>query len=576
MKYIIIGAVAGGASTAARLRRLDEHATIVIFEKGEYISYANCGLPYYIGHVIKDRNKLFVQTAASFIERFNIDVRISTEVTKVDPIKKTVTAVIQATGEAYTESYDKLILSPGAEPLRPPLPGINSEGIFTLRNVNDTDYIKSYIKHNQVTRAVIIGAGFIGLEMAENFTDLGIDVTMIEMGDQVLAPVDFPIAAIVQQHVRSKGVNLILNTAATGFERSGNQVNVSLKNGDILNTDMVLLSIGVRPDTRLAVQAGLKIGTGKGIWVNEYLQTSDPDIYAVGDAIEFGNPITGQSMVTYLAGPANKQGRTCANNIVLGNVQQYKGSINTAIVKIFDMTVGTAGTASKHLKAAGIDHIVSTTHNGSHAAYYPDAQQMTIQIAFSPIDGRLLSAQVAGYDGVDKRLDILSSFIKQNKTIYELVEFEHGYAPPYSSAKDPVNMAGFVAENILLERLKVFYWNEFENIQAEDMLLDVRNKDEYSSGKIADAINIPLDELRSRLDEIPKNKTIYIYCAGGLRGYLAQRILVQNGFDVFNLSGGYNLWQICVTESGLSKNKIEATALSSKEIEGEVLVAGVL
>ncbi|MEO6732569.1 MAG: FAD-dependent oxidoreductase [Ferruginibacter sp.] len=576
MKYIIIGAVAGGASTAARLRRLDEHATIILFEKGEYISYANCGLPYYIGDVIKDRNKLFVQTSASFKERFNIDVRISTEVTKIDSVKKTVAAVMQATGEAYEESYDKLILSPGAEPLRPPLPGINSEGIFTLRNVNDTDYIKSYIKHNHVTRAVVIGAGFIGLEMAENFTDLGIDVTMIEMGSQILAPADFPIAAIVQQHVRSKGVNLILNSAATGFTRNGNQLNVSLKDGDIVNTDMVLLSIGVRPDTRLAIQAGLKIGAGKGIWVNEYLQTSDSDIYAVGDAIEFENPITGQSMVTYLAGPANKQGRICANNIVSGNVQQYKGSINTAIVKVFDMTVGTAGTPSKHLKAAHIDHIVSTTHNGSHAAYYPDAKQMTIQIAFSPIDGRLLSAQLAGYDGVDKRLDILSSFIKENKTIYELVEFEHGYAPPYSSAKDPVNMAGFVAENILLERLKVFYWNEFEKIKPEDVLLDVRNKDEYDSGKIAEAINIPLDELRSRLDEISKSNTIYIYCTGGLRGYLAQRILVQNGFHVFNLSGGYYLWKICVTESGTSKNKIEAHTLSSKEIKEEALEAGVL
>ena len=549
MKYLIVGAVAGGASTAARLRRMDEHATIIIFEKGEYISYANCGLPYYIGDVIKDRNKLFVQTASSFNARFNIDVRTTTEVTAIDPVKKTVTAVKQATGEVYIETYDKLILSPGAEPLRPPLPGINSEGIFTLRNVNDTDYIKSYIQHNQVKKVLVIGAGFIGLEMAENFHDLGLDVTVIEMGNQILAPVDFPIAAIVQQHIRSKGINLRLSTAVTGFTKNGQQIDVALNNGETITAEMVLLSIGVRPDTRLAVQAGLKTGTARGIWVNEYLQTSDPDIYAVGDAIEFENPITGQSMISYLAGPANKQGRICANNIVLGNVQKYHGSINTAIVKVFDMTVGTTGTASKQLKAADINHIVSTTHSGSHAGYYPGAKQMSVQIAFSPKDGRLLSAQIAGYDGVDKRLDILSSYIKQQKTIYDLIEFEHAYAPPYSSAKDPVNMAGFVSENILLDRLRVFYWNETKNLKQGDILIDVRTADEFSNGRIPGAINIPVDEIRNRLDEIPIDQNIYIYCEAGLRGYLAQRILRQRGFNnVFNLSGGYYLWKTCAEE----------------------------
>ena len=555
MKYIIVGAVAGGASTAARLRRLDEHAEIIIFEKGEYISYANCGLPYYIGDVIKDRNKLFVQTAASFNQRFNIDVRIMTEVTAIDPLKKTVTALKQATGEVYEETYDKLILSPGAEPLRPPLPGINLEGIFTLRNVNDTDYIKNYIQQKQVKKVLVIGAGFIGLEMAENFHDLGLGVTLIEMGNQILAPIDFPVAAMVQQHIRSKGVNLRLSTAVTGFTKNGESLEVSLNNGETLIADMVLLSIGVRPDTRLAVAAGLKIGNARGIWVNDYLQTSDPDIYAVGDAIEFENPITGQSLITYLAGPANKQGRICANNVVLGNVHKYKGAINTAIVKVFDMTVATAGTATKHLKAANINHIVSTTHSGSHAAYYPDAKQMTIQIAFSPDDGRLLSAQVAGYDGVDKRIDILSSFITQHQTIDELISFEHAYAPPYSSAKDPVNMAGFVAENILLKRLRIFYWNELTNIKSTDILLDVRRKDEFDAGKIEQAINVPVDELRSRLDEIPKDKNIFIYCEAGLRGYLAQRILVQSGFkNVSNLSGGYQLWRACTAETGQPVN----------------------
>lgn len=561
MKYIIVGAVAGGASTAARLRRLDEHAEIVIFEKGEYISYANCGLPYYIGDVIKDRNKLFVQTASAFNKRFNIDVRITTEVIAINPSAKTITARKQSTGEVYEESYDKLVLSPGAEPVRPPLPGINSEGIFTLRNVNDTDYIKAYVQQKKISKAVVIGAGFIGLEMAENFHELGLDVTIIEMINQVMAPVDYPVAAFVQQHIRLKKVNLRLNTAVTGFTKNDDQIEVALNNGEVLIADVVILSIGVRPDTRLATMAGLQLGPAKGIQVNELLQTSDPDIYAVGDAIEFENPITHQSMITYLAGPANKQGRICADNVALGNVRSYKGSINTAIVKVFDMTVGATGTASKHLKAAGIDHIVSTTHNGSHAGYYPGAKQMTIQLAFAPKDGKLLSAQIAGYDGVDKRLDVFASYIKQGKTIFELIEFEHAYAPPYSSAKDPVNMAGFVAENILLDRLRVFYWNELEQLQPDDLLIDVRRKDEFEAGNIEGAINIPVDELRSRLNEIPQNKKLYIYCEAGLRGYLAQRILRQNGYEaVANLSGGYYLWNACTTEKRLL-TKVEAILL---------------
>ncbi len=549
MKYIIVGAVAGGASTAARLRRLDEHAEIIIFEKGAYISYANCGLPYYIGNVITDRNKLFVQTASAFNQRFNIDVRVQTEVLEVNAEAKTIKARNQKTGEEYTETYDKLVLSPGAEPIRPPLPGISNEGIFTLRNVNDTDYIKSYVSQKSVKKAVVIGGGFIGLEMAENLHDLGLEVSIIEMGNQILAPVDFPIAAIVQQHIRSKGVDLRLSTAVTGFDKVGDKLMVNLKSGDPIEADVVILSIGVKPDTQLAVGAGLKIGDARGIWVNEFLQTSNPDIYAVGDAIEFTNPITGQALITYLAGPANKQGRICANNIVLGNVQAYHGAINTAIVKVFDMTVATAGTAAKHLTTANIEHIVSTTHNGSHAGYYPGSKQMSIQIAFSPKTGQLYSAQIAGYDGVDKRIDILSSIIKRKSTIYELIEFEHAYAPPYSSAKDPVNMAGFVAENILLERLRIFYWNDLSKITDQDLLIDVRRDDEFKNGKIANAVNIPVDELRARLGEIPKDKKLFIYCEAGLRGYLAQRILLQNGYNqVQNLSGGYQLWNAASKE----------------------------
>lgn len=561
MKYVIIGAVAGGASTAARLRRNDEHAEIVIFEKGEYISYANCGLPYYIGDVITNRNALFVQTATSFNKRFNIDVRTLTEITEINRSSKTVTARNQTTGEVYTESYDKLVLSPGAEPVRPPLPGISGKGIFTLRNVADTDFIKAYVQKEETKKAVVIGAGFIGLEMAENLHFLGLDVTVIEMADQVLTPVDFPIAAILQQHIRSKGVHLQLNTSVTGFEQTETGLKVLLNNGNVLESDIVILSIGVKPDTRLAANAGLTIGTAKGIYVNEYLQTSDNDIYAVGDAIEYPNPLTNKPMITYLAGPANKQGRICADNMVFGHHHSYKGSINTAIVKVFDMTVGTAGVASKNLKLDNISHQISTITGGSHAGYYPGSKQMTIQLAFDPEDGRILSAQIAGFDGVDKRLDIISSIIKHNGTIDDLAEFEHAYAPPFSSAKDPVNMAAFAAENIIRKRSVVFYWNEFDKITSDDILIDVRTVKEYQAGKIADAINIPLDELRSGLPEIPKGKNVYIYCLGGLRGYLAQRILMQNGnTDTFNLSGGYQLWNTCIQEMTLSiqkQNKIE-------------------
>lgn len=549
MKYIIVGAVAGGASAAARLRRLDERAEIIIFEKGEYISYANCGLPYYIGDVITDRNKLFVQTASSFTRRFNIDVRLRSEVLEIHPSNKKIEVINHLTGEHYFESYDKMILSPGADPVRPVLPGIDSEGIFTLRNVNDTDRIKSFFREREVKDVLIAGAGFIGLEMAENFKSLGLRVTVVEMGDQIFAPVDFPIAALAQQHIRSMGVQLLLKTAVTGFSRKENKIHSTLNNGEVLQTDMVLISIGVRPDTRLAVQAGLKIGPARGIWVNQYLQTSDPDIYAVGDAIEFANPVTGQSMITFLAGPANKQGRICANNVALGNTTVYHGSINTAIVKVFDMTVATTGIASKHLNALHIDHIVSTNRSGSHASYYPGSEQMTIQISFSPNTGELLGAQIAGFAGVDKRIDVISTLMKVKGTIYDLAEFEQAYAPSYSSAKDPVNMAGFVAENILLKRLKIFYWDEIKNIAPEDLLIDVRNKEEYESGHICHAFNIPLDEIRNRLNEFPANKNIYIYCEAGLRGYLAQRILLQNGIDrVRNLSGGYYLWKTCESE----------------------------
>ncbi|MFY8020889.1 MAG: FAD-dependent oxidoreductase, partial [Bacteroidia bacterium] len=527
---------------------------IVIFEKGEYISYANCGLPYYIGNVIKNRNSLFVQTAASFNKRFNIDVRTLTEVVSIHAEEKYIIAKNQVDGKEYKESFDKLVLSPGAEPIRPALPGILNEGIFTLRNVADTDYIKSYVQEKTTRRAVVIGAGFIGLEMAENLHELGIEVSIIEMGNQILAPLDFEMAAITQQHIRSKGVQLHLNSMVTGFEKSDAGLLVLLKDQEAIPADLVIMSIGVKPDTRLAQMAGLKIGPAKGIWVNEYLQTSDPDIYAVGDAIEFENPISNQSMNTYLAGPANKQGRLVANNIVQGNTHSYKGAINTAIVKVFDLTVASAGMASKNLNRVGIQHVVSTTHNGSHAGYYPGAKQMSIQLSFDANNGRLYGAQIVGYDGVDKRIDVLSSVIQRAGNIEELVEFEHAYAPPFSSAKDPVNMAGFVAENIILKKHEIFHWNEIEQLPEDAVLIDVRTILEYENGHIPGAIHIPVDDLRSRIHEINPTQQIYLYCQGGLRGYLAQQILKQNGIhSSLNLSGGYQVWNTCMLEKKVYK-----------------------
>lgn len=552
MKYIIIGAVAGGASTAARLRRMDEHAEIILFEKGEYVSYANCGLPYYIGDVITEREKLFVQTASGFRNRFAIDVRVQSEVIALDPTNKNVSVKNLITGEEYIETYDKLVLSPGAEPVRPPLPGIQEQGIFTLRNVGDTDRIKNYVQRFPKGKAVIIGAGFIGLEMAENLHHLGMDVSIVEMGDQVMAPLDYSMAALVQQHIRSKGVHLYLETAVTGFERTKSGLTVMVKDREPLPADVVILSIGVRSDTRLAKAAGLEIGKAGGIFVNEFLQTSNPDIYAVGDVIEFNCPITHKPSNTFLAGPANKQGRICANNIVFGNSRTYKGAINTAIAKVFDMTVATAGVPVKKLKANGMEPLVSTTFNGSHAEYYPGAEKMTIQLAYEQETGKLWSAQVVGYEGVDKRVDLLATVIKNGGTIYDLTELEHAYAPPYSSAKDPVNMAGFAAENVLQKRVQPFYWPEIQELTKEDYLLDVRTVEEFGKGSIPGAVNIPLDEMRQRLNEIPTDKTVYLFCQVGMRGYLASRILMQHGFeDVRSLSGGYRLWDACTTEKDL-------------------------
>ncbi len=561
MKYVIVGGVAGGATAAARIRRNTEDAEIILFEKGEYISYANCGLPYYIGGVIAEREKLFVQTPQAFGKRFNIDVRTQSEVVAVHPTKKTVD-IRTSDGKTYTEHYDKLLLSPGASPVRPPLPGIDNEGIFTLRNVNDTDAIKGYLQQHKVKRAVIIGAGFIGLEMAENLQEAGAEVAVVEMANQVMAPIDFSMASLVHEHLLQKGVRLYLEKAVDAFERTANGLEVIFKSGERLSADMVLLSIGVRPNTSLATEAGLEIGEMRGIKVNDYLQTSDEHIYAVGDAIEFRHPLTDKPWLNYLAGPANRQARIVADNMVFGNEVTYEGAIGTSIAKVFDMTVAASGLPAKRLKQAGIDYLSATIHSGSHAGYYPDALQMSIKITFSPTDGKLLGAQIVGYNGVDKRIDEFSQVIKHNGTVYDLMALEQAYAPPFSSAKDPVAVAGYVAGNILNGKMHPLYWRELQVADLSKItLVDVRTPDEFALGSLKGAVNIPLDDMRERMQEIPQDKPVYLYCGVGLRGYLASNILLMNGYkEVKNLIGGLKLYKAATAP--LPEPKIFTATLS--------------
>ncbi len=563
MKHLIIGGVAGGATVAARLRRMDENAEIILFERGKYISYANCGLPYYIGNTINDRNKLFVQTVEGFTNRFKIDIRTEQEVTRIFPDLKQIEIIRLSSGDTYLENYDKLILSPGADPLRPRIKGIDNNKIFTLRNVPDTDTIKNYVNHEKPQTAVIVGGGFIGLEMAENLHELGIAVTIVEMANQVMAPLDYSMAAIVHQHLIEKKVGLMLEDGVERFEEKDGSVIVHLKSGEMILTDMVLLSIGVRPETKLAKEAGLKLGELGGIWVNEFMQTSNDDIYALGDAVEVRHLITERNALIPLAGPANKQGRIVANNIVFGNKEKYKGTMGTSIAKVFDITVATAGANAKLLQKAGIDYRSSYTHGASHAGYYPEAVPLSIKVLFSPKDGRLLGAQIVGFSGVDKRIEMLAQVIQHKGTVYDLAELEHAYAPPYSAAKDPVNIAGFVAENILTEKVKVIYWREIESLPTNSLRIDVRTRDEYKLGTIPGFINIPLDELRAHLKDLPKDRPIIVTCAVGLRGYLAYRILTQHGFtNVKNLSGGYKTWSVATAKV---KNAPSYPTCSTKE-----------
>lgn len=544
MKHIIIGGVAGGATAAARIRRADENAEIVLVEKGKYISYANCGLPYYIGGVIKSRDKLFVQTPEAFSRRFNVDVRTRHEALSIDTERHEV-SIRRADGTTYTETYDRLLLSPGAEPVRPPLEGIDTEGIFTLRNVDDTDRIHSYLGTHRVRHAVVVGGGFIGLEMAENLHHAGAGVSIVEMADQVMAPVDFSIASHVHRHLMDKGVGLWLGRGVERFTSDNGSIKVWLNTGETLSADLVLLSIGVRPSVKLAREAGIELGA-RGIKVNRWLQTSSPDVYAVGDAIEYEHPIAGGPWLNYLAGPANRQARIAADNMVYGNREEYEGSIGTSVAKVFDITVGATGLAAKHLKRMGVPYLTSVTTSSSHAGYYPGAFNLTLKLTFAPDTGRIYGAQCVGVDGVDKRIDEIAMLIKRGGTVRDLVRTEQAYAPPFSSAKDPVAIAGYVACNTLDGVMPVVTWRELAAAdRSEVCLVDVRTPEEYSLGTIDGAVNIPLDDLRGRLGEIDRESDVIVFCAVGLRGYLAQRILLGRGYRrVRNLAGGYKTYSL--------------------------------
>lgn len=550
LKVVIVGGVAGGASAAARLRRLNEEAEIVLFERGEYISFANCGLPYYIGEVIKEKRKLVVQTPERMRQDFNIDVRVNSEVKKIYPDKKSVQVYNSVSKETYTESYDKLILSPGAKPVRPNLPGIDSPRIFTLRNIPDTYRVKDFIDKIKPKRAIVVGAGFIGLEVAENLHMKGIQVAVVELADHVIGPLDYEMAAIIHNHIRSKNVELYLNEAVKSFIDKDSCILAELSSGKTLEADMVIMGVGVRPETELASEAGLKLGVTGGILVDEHMRTSNPDIYAVGDAVEVVDFVSGNPSLIPLAGPANKQGRIAANNIC-GREEKYTGTQGTSIVKVFDMTVAVTGNNERMLKKLGVDYEKSYTHTGSHAGYYPGAIPVSIKLLFEKKNGKILGAQIVGVIGVDKRIDVLATAIRAGMTVFDLEELELAYAPPFSSAKDPVNIAGYVAANILKNDVSVFHWEDIDSLDSDkSILIDVCTDAEYKLGTIKGAVNIPLGDLRNRLDEIPQNKDIYVFCQTGLRSYIACRILMQKGCkNVKNLSGAYETYKPVVEDA---------------------------
>jgi len=544
MKTIIIGGVAGGATAAARLRRLDEKAEIIILERGEYVSFANCGLPYYIGGVITDREDLTLQTPESFKARFNIDVRVLNEAVKISPDTKTVTVKNLRTGETYQETYDNLILSMGAEPIRPNIDGADGSNVFTLRNIPDTLKIKNYINTAKPRSAVVIGGGYIGVEMAENLAQAGLRVAIVELADHLIAPLDFDMAADVHRYIKSKGIYLHLNNGVKSIH--GNTV--ILQNGEI-TAEMIIMSVGVRPETAIAKDCGIELNPRGSIVVNNKMQTNIPNIYAVGDAVEVEDFITKKPAFIPLAGPANKQGRIAADNIV-GYESVYTGTQGSAVLKLFDMTVATTGLNEKSATAAGIDYDKTYTYSASHATYYPGAAQMSIKALWDKKTLKIIGAQIVGFDGVDKRMDVLATAIRFGAKITDLTTLELCYAPPFGSAKDPVNMLGFVAENIVSGKLKQFFWHDVENLARDGsvFLLDTRTPFEVMQGKIDGFVNIPLDELRERLDEIPKDRPVYVHCHSGLRSYLACRILTGNGYDCYNLAGGWRLYESVINE----------------------------
>ncbi|MGL5721019.1 MAG: FAD-dependent oxidoreductase [Brevinema sp.] len=542
-KIIIVGGVAGGASAAARLRRMDEHAHIIMLEKGEYISFANCGLPYYVGGEITQKSALTLQTPQSFHARFNIDVRTQSEAIEINREAKTVLIHDQKTGNTYPESYDKLILSMGAEPIIPPIEGATADRVFTLRNIADTYRIKDYIDSNHPKTALVVGGGYIGVEMVENLHQAGLAVTLVEMQNQLIAPLDFDMACEVHQYIKGKGVVLHLEKSVCAIHQTESNLTVVLNTNEEILVDMVIMAVGVSPESKIAQKAGLEINTRRAIKVTPEMLTNDPDIYAVGDATETLDFITGHQSFIPLAGPANKQGRIAANNIS-GEKTTYTGTQGSAIVKIFDMTIATTGINEKTAKTVGLDYEKSFTYSASHAGYYPGASNMSIKVLFEPQSGKILGAQIVGYEGVDKRCDVIATAIRFGGTAEDLTQLELCYAPPYSSAKDPVNMAGFTIENLRAGLVKNFHWHDVALLEGNPhaILLDTRTKTEYEKNHIEGFRNIPLDNLRSRLSELDKNKKIYVTCQVGLRGYIACRILSQHGFDCFNLSGGYHLY----------------------------------
>ncbi len=544
MKVVIVGGVAGGASAAARLRRLDEQAQITIYERSGYISYANCGLPYYIGGTIQKQAELTLQTPASFKKRFNIEVKVGHEVQAIDRAKKQVAVCYLASGQVFQAGYDKLILAPGAQPVRPPLPGVDSSRLYTLRTVEDTLRIREIAASGQVKSAVVIGGGFIGVEMAENLQELGLAVSLIQRENHLLAPLDQDLASFLHAHMREKGVKLLLEQSVTGFAETETGLSVQLAGSEPVSADMAILAIGVQPESTLAKAAGLELGPKDSVAVNEQMQTSDPDIYAVGDAVAIRNTVTGQPALIALAGPANKQGRVAADNIA-GLESRYTGSPGSSVLKIFEMTAAFCGLNEQAAQAAGLAYEKLIISPASHAAYYPGGRQMTIKLLFDKQTEKILGAQIVGFDSVDKRLDVIATAMQAGLGVRTLKELDLAYAPPYSSAKDPVNMLGFVAENVITGKVKHFFYEDIANLPKDGSvtLLDVRTQAEYSRGHAADfKLNLPLDSLRERLAELPAGKPVYVMCQTGIRSYIACRILQQNGFDCFNFAGGYRFY----------------------------------